>query len=257
MGERLAFTASAGICMAFPLVVDRFVVPKFAAARYAIVPIALVFGCMTLMRNRDWADNYTLYKADLAKAPESARLNFYLGLELSKKALDEHDPKTARGYRDEALTYLQTAVAVLPEFGDAQAALGTTFGYLGKMDSAEAHMLRAVEIFPNDDKNVNNLAYIRMVRKDFPGATALYKRAIAINPQFINPYVNLSDCYFKMDMPDSALLCLHQAVAIDAGNYYPYFLLARYYKSIKNTDSFNKYKACLAFDRPKVGDLPQ
>ncbi len=246
MGERLAFSASAGFCMAFPLVVDRFLTRKLATAKYVFIPVALVFGTMTLLRNRDWADNYTLYKADLVKAPQSARLNFYLGLELSKKALDEHDSKLATGYRNEAIFYLRTAVAVLPEFGDAQAALGTTFGYLGNLDSAEVHMAKAVEIFPNDDKNLNNLAYVHFSRKDFGKATELYKRAIAVNPSFINPYLNIADCYFSANHPDSALSWLHQATSVDAGNFYPYLVLARYYKSTQNADSFAKYKAIVS-----------
>ena len=72
MAERFAFFASAGFCLAAALAIDKWIIktpasnsgvlrqPKVLAV---LAPVFLLFSCLTIARNADWKDNYTLYKA--------------------------------------------------------------------------------------------------------------------------------------------------------------------------------------------------
>ncbi len=91
MGERFLFFASAGFCLIIGLAVEKWILraaltmPSFLKNKLAIavlLPVCLIFSGLTIARNNDWKDNYTLFKTDLANSPNDSRLYFYVGDEL-------------------------------------------------------------------------------------------------------------------------------------------------------------------------------
>ncbi len=252
MGERFMFFGSVGFCLAIALLIEKMVkttsgsieVLKSPKVLGVIIPLSLVYASITFGRNKDWADNYTLYKTDLAKAPNSARLNYFYGLELETTiAMNEKDPKQQNEVRKEGLTYLKKAIAIAPDFSDAQAGVGNTYIFFAQYDSAEVHEKRALELYPLSDKNTSNLAFIYYREKKFPQSIEFSKKAIELNPDYINPYTNLGRCYLSIGKSDSAVYFLHKAISVDPSNVYPYSLLANYYQSIGQADSMEKYTA--------------
>ena len=253
MGERLLFFASVGFCIVVALCIDKlaagagnvFVFLKTPKVLAVMVPLAILFGGMTVARNKDWADNYTLYKADIVKAPNSAMLNYYLGLELETTVAgaNEKDSSKLNQARNEGLGYLTKSIALSHDFADAHATLGNTYIMLGKFDSAEVHEKRALALSPGSEKTVNNLAYIYYRERKFPEALELSRKAIAMNAHYATPHTNMARCYFEMGKNDSAIHALHMGITADATNSGPYQLLALYYKSIGAQDSVIKYTA--------------
>ena len=252
MGERFMFFGSVGFCLAVALLIEKWagntnsgiVILKHPKVLSVIIPLSLVYATLTFGRNNDWVDNYTLYKTDLTKAPNSARLNYFLGLELETTiAQNEKDAQKQNDIRKEGLTYLSKSVVIEPDFSDAQAALGNTYVFFSQYDSAEIHEKKALELYPLSDKNTSNLAFIYYRQKKYQQAIELSWKAIALNPDYINPFTNLGRCYLSIGKNDSAVYVLHKAISVDPNNIYPYSILASYYQSVGQADSLAKYNA--------------
>ena len=254
MGERLLFFASVGFCIVFALGIEKlggaisedvFSLLKMPKVLSILIPLTMVFGGMTLARNKDWTDNYTLYNVDVVKAPHSAMLNYYLGLELETTVANANEKDSAKlgEVRRDGLKYLAKAIGLSHDFADAHATLGNTYIMLSQFDSAEVHEKRALAIAPGNEKTVNNLAYIYYRERKFPESLELSRQAITINPHYSNPHTNMARCYFEIGKNDSAVHALHSGIAADGANPGPYELLALYYRSIGAQDSAAKYAA--------------
>jgi len=254
MGERLLFFGSVGFCMIAALAVEKFAgvgtghitdALKNPKVSGSVIPLCLVFSYLTFARNKDWADNYTLYKADIAKAPHSAMLNYYMGLQLETTiaGLYEKDSVKLREVRNEGIAYLRKSITMSDKFADAHATLGNSYIMLGQFDSAEVHERRALELAPSGEKTVNNLAYIYYREGKFTQSLQFSKKAIEMNPHFATPYTNIARCYFQLGKNDSAVMALHGGIAADATAAGTYELLALYYKSAGANDSSAKYQA--------------
>jgi tetratricopeptide (TPR) repeat protein len=190
-------------------------------------------------------DNYTLYKADIPKAPQSAMLNYYMGLELETTVAGKYEKDSARlrQVRNEGIGYLNRSIAASVKFADAHASLGNSYIMLGQLDSAEVHEQRALELSPASEKTVNNLAYIYYREGKFAQSLQYSGRAIKMNPHYAVPYTNMARCYFQLGKNDSAVKALYDGIAADVTATGTYELLALYYKSLGLNDSVSKYQS--------------
>ncbi len=112
-----------------------------------LAALTLWFSVHTVVRNRDWASDYTLVKADVEKSPNSIRLN--------------------DGYADEIY---QTVVKgdLSPEEATRRLAL------------AEQYSNKSIAIRPGIS-SYTNMANICVARNDFPGALSYYRKIMEIS----------------------------------------------------------------------------
>ncbi len=92
MGERFLFFPSVGFCLVVAVAVEKWLSKPGATvsqvfenpkALAVIAVIGLAYIVLTVRRNAEWVDNYTLYKSDVEKAPNGAKLNYFTGYELA------------------------------------------------------------------------------------------------------------------------------------------------------------------------------
>ncbi len=142
MAERFAFFASVGICLAIPLMVEKWVLKTDADATYVtnskilsiIIPIALVYAGMTFSRNADWLDNLSLFKADVNKSPNDSRLAYYYGTELVTRADHEGNPTVKQQWLSDGVVALRRSLSIYPTYENALAqSLATHISIPGKM----------------------------------------------------------------------------------------------------------------------------
>lgn len=140
--------------------------------------IAVLFGGLTIARNRDYADPVTLWADSAKKCPSNPRAHNNLGLELSRRekfnAAYEHfaravavDPLYVsahynwgaalleEGRADAAVEKLATAVHLAPTYADAHLALGNALMQQGKAEEAVHHFNAALDIQPAADVHYN------------------------------------------------------------------------------------------------------
>ena len=103
MAERFLYLPSIGFAIAVAVLLFRLQ-HRLPVKTIAIVMIALL-ALRTFARNRDWQDNLTLAKADVASAPRSARLQ-----EMLASSLFAQDPA---GNLDAAIAHGETAWEIL------------------------------------------------------------------------------------------------------------------------------------------------
>lgn len=201
---------------------------------------------LTVNRNKDWENNLTLFKADIPKAPNDSRLNYYIGTELvSNTSTHEGNPVVKKQLIEEGIKYLRQSIAIYPKYQDAEAEIGNAFFQINVNDSAEYHDLKALELKPNDPLATNNLAGVYFVTSQYYKAIDLCKNAIKVNPNYYNAYSNIGLCYYRMKKFDSALMHLYAARAISPSFNNACENLILVHTALGNADSVAKYKAVL------------
>ncbi len=252
MGERFLFFPSLSFCVVAGLLIEKWIGQPAAASLSAlkapkvlgvIIPVCAIYAVLTISRNPDWESNYVLYSTDVKKAPESVKLNYWLGLELELPMCDaEKDPAKQKQLVDEAVVYLRKALSLRPEFVDAQVTIGHAYAHNGMWDSAEYHDKMAIQLSPNRSDPLNNLAGVYFHRQQYPQAIEYYKKTIESNPSFAVAYANIAACYGSLRLMDSSNFYAHQAIRIDPGFSKPYEILAINFKMLGLPDSAKKYE---------------
>lgn len=228
MGERLVFFPSLGFCLAIALLIEKWVGnrmekdggflknPKILGI---IVPVSIIYGIITIGRDSEWKDNYTLYSADIKKAANDGRLNYYLGSELEKNIVPkEKDTAKQKKLQDMAIAYLNKAIAIFPDNKSAQSDLGASYFSRAQYDSAEIHMKYVLELDPSNMAALNNLATVYLFTKKYRQSIDLYRKAIASNPnseKLVTWYYNIGCDYLNAGQFDSAAYYLQKTIAMN------------------------------------------
>jgi hypothetical protein len=216
-----------------------------------VLPVSVVLCSMTVSRNADWKDNYTLFTADVQKYPDNARLNYYIGNEMSTAYADQApDGNTKAGILKESIPYLQKAVAVYPHYSDAQTSLGTVFFKLQQYDSAEVHHKQALADDTLNILAINGLAGIYFMKQDFVHAKAILIRDVAINPRNADIVYNLGSCYLNLRQYDSAVITYRRVLALNGQHQPALKSLAQTYTLVPQLDSARKYEAMARLQEP-------
>jgi tetratricopeptide (TPR) repeat protein len=251
MAERFIYFASYGFCLAVgfvfsklinkDLIIDKSLAKKpFLALFLLMVPI---FMYVTYSRNKDWYNSQTLFAADLPKFPENSRLLCFLG---SVKSIDEAeaetDPQKKLAIQQEAVSLLQHAISISPDYFECHTELGQTFFKMGMLDSAEKHDLIALELKPNDLLSMNELAGIAFKRKDFTTSLNLCRRILKIDDAYVTTLSNISLCMAINEKFDSALFMLRKAIQLDPDYNPNYINMAIVFKIMNQIDSSKFYE---------------
>ncbi|MEI8280024.1 MAG: glycosyltransferase family 39 protein [Bacteroidota bacterium] len=256
MAERFLFFPSVGFCLAIAVLIDRWVLrndnnitslilsPKLWTV---LIPIVLMYSVLSIKRNADWVDNATLFKADVAKAPNNAKLAYYYGTELNSNiAPNESDINVREQTFREGIAYLQRAVAILPRFEVALTELGNSYFQLHQLDSAEYYNSISLTINPKNSLTLYNQAGVYFSTKRYILALETCRKAIVHDPQWVEPYSSIAICFLQLDQTDSAFYYLYKGISINPDYKSPYATLALAYQYIGKPDSAKKYDAIAA-----------
>ncbi len=176
MAERFAYLPSAGFCLFIVLIWMRLENHnrRMAWSLFAILLAAL--SLRTIVRNRDWHDNLTLFSAAVRAVPGSAKMHANLGGEYVK-----------RGQLDAARTEFQSALRIYPAFPEAEEAYGLLESRLGQDQEARRLLEAALSQTANDSSDYDfralNLATQLMKLGQNADALKLLNQEIATCPR--------------------------------------------------------------------------
>jgi protein O-mannosyl-transferase len=232
----IAFAACMGIALA--AVCRRLRIPERWLAA-AIVLIAAGSGIRTFQRNRDWADDETLWTKALTVAPESFKP--HISLAQIWFAREGPSPRS--------LHQAETAIAILNKLPDrlnvAPIYRDLGFYYLSKGDSISPRDPKAAQPDPESNRwYVKALAVLQhgaAIDRDF-NAAARHAMAVCIANSPACPtfglaqlYVDLGVVYVRMNRPDDAISAFLYARKISPADPSIYRSLAGAY--LKKRDS--------------------
>jgi protein O-mannosyl-transferase len=251
MAERFLFFPSVGFCLILAMAVYELAwhpkgdtVPSFSSKTIAVILlISTVYGFIVISRNSDWKDAYTLYKKDLAHAPNGFRLYYYLGSTLINSSNEETDTATKNNRLRDGINQLKKSLAIYPGFAAPNSEIGVSYTNLQQYDSAERYDRRGIELNPKDTFTMTNLAAVYFKMGKYRESIEYCKKATDLYPDYARGYRNMGSCYLKMGSYDSAIVFLRKAISLQPDVSTAYYYLSVAYQQIGQADSANKYSA--------------
>lgn len=103
-----------------------------------------------------------------------------------------------------AADYFTQAVTVNPSFPQAYNQLGYAQRFLGDMGAAERAFVRYTELIPDDPNPHDSYAELLLKLGRFDEAVVAYRKALSVDPGFINSYAGIAAARMYQDRPAEA-----------------------------------------------------
>jgi protein O-mannosyl-transferase len=211
MGERLAYLPSAGFCLIVALGWSWLEHRQRFLAWGLLTTVALTFSVRTVLRNRDWKDNFALYSSAVRAAPNDAKMHSNLASEYM-----------VRNQLDLAAKEYQAALRINPDFPDALAFYSQLEYRRKNYQVAGAMMEKAFYMSgrnnPNYDFMVVNFAAILMKTNHADAALELLNHEIADVPTYAPGWANRANLDFTAGRLADARADAETALRLDPGN---------------------------------------
>lgn len=221
MAERYLYFPVAGFCVVISgLLLHKFGLQSAAGGqgkvsvhhpgiggRCILISLVLVlcssFAAKTLLRNRDWQNEYTFWTAILKEQPQNYDAHNNLGNYFYKQ-----------GALDRAIGELEEAVRLKKNYPEGHNSLGTMYIDKGLIDKAIAEYVEAITYKPVFPQAYYNLGNACIKKGLLDKSVVYYEKAISMglhNPQVFN---NLGSAYIKKGMLDDAIVQYQKALAV-------------------------------------------
>ena len=205
--ERLAYLPSAGFALALAAAIlgtaETARIPRLRVA--ILLAISLAFAARTVVRNRVWTDDETLFTESARTSPESAKSRYNLAW-----VSMEH------GRLEPALEQYTRAVQIYPKFFDAWAGKGLVEQRLGLLAAAERSFSKSLEVNPTYENGFFRLGFVRELRGNFTGAERAYSLGVKEHPKSTPLAFRLATVRSRLGRP-SAEADWRRAISIARG----------------------------------------
>ncbi|XP_071112558.1 protein O-mannosyl-transferase TMTC3-like isoform X2 [Haliotis cracherodii] len=248
VAERILYTPSMGFCMLVALGFQILVHHKQSlkmVVQLLMAGLLLTHSIKTVLRNNDWASEYTLFKSGLKVNQENAKLFNNVGHALEK--VEKYS---------EALEYFETAVSVQPDDIGAHINVGRTLSTLNRTQEAEKAYRSALALFPpvipgksyttriapNHLNVYLNLASLVSKNPDrLQEADDLLRTAVSMRSDYIQGYINRGDVLVKLGKREEAKQVYQQALKVDDDNADIYYNLGVVSLELKQIGEARRY----------------
>jgi protein O-mannosyl-transferase len=211
MGERLAYFSSVGFCLLLALAWSWLQVRRRTLAFGVLAILVGALGIRTVVRNRDWKDDLTLYSDAVRAAPNSAKMHSNLGYAYLNQ-----------GNLDLARKELDAALQIYPNNPDSLEGYGLLESRTGNYQAAgrmmEAAFYTSARDNPNYDYMAVNLAALYVQTGHLDGALELLNREIAEAPDYGRAWSNRAVVFYKRGEIAKAGADAETALRLDPGN---------------------------------------
>ena len=148
MGERFAFMPSVGFCMVAAALLYAFYAKmnNLKPVLGVLGAVVILFSIKTILRNPAWSSNEKLFFTDVYVSKNSAKIRNACGGILFDRAAQEKNEVRRGELCNQAISHLNKAIELYPNYGDAYVSRGGAHYYLKLYDNAIADYRRAVEL---------------------------------------------------------------------------------------------------------------
>jgi len=238
--ERLLYLPSAGLCAAAGSLEALAATKRPRLARtVAVVLLALCFAG-TVRRNRDWRDDFSLFRSAARVSNRSAKVQYNLGnayrrrgdltraAESYRSCLDlypDFEPGRRNlgvvllemGRPNDAVEVLEEALVRAPRSSSLHNNLGNALRAVGRPAEAEREYREALDIDPGSSDPHNNLAVLHREAGRMDQAEAEYREAIRLDPDRAILRVHLGDLLLIRGGFPNATAIFRQAIQREPG----------------------------------------
>ena len=175
VAERYVYLGTLGIIVCVAMLFDKFIklnANSKMVGYFALVVIVASLSVRTIIRNKDWKSEDTLWIATAQVAPSGQQIHNNLG-----------DVYARQGDLNRAVEEFKKAIEINPNYADAYHNLGNTYQQMGQFDLAVENYQKALSINPNLWQSYENMASISFDAGDLQAALGDIKKALEIDPQ--------------------------------------------------------------------------
>lgn len=211
--EHYLYLPSFGFCFLIALLIDSALnmsqklslIQKYRYIPYALpVIVVLLFSYRTIDRNKDWRNEYTLWKKTCETVPNCARAHNNLGTVYFEN-----------GMIDEAIVEHTKAVENNSTYAKAFANLGSDYVRKRMFNKAIAMCESAIEFNPSNSSAYNTLGASYFSKGMFDEAIEACTIALEINPNYPGAYLNLGSIYLTVGMTDEGISACEKTITLN------------------------------------------
>ncbi len=159
MSERFTFMPSLGFAIVLAYGIQKLTSkynPKLIISFVAFV--LLLYSAKTFTRNTIWKDDFTLFTTDVNTSTNSAKILNAAGGAIQTKYASAPESNERTKMLNEAITYLNKATTIHPNYKNAYLLKGNCQFYLSQFDQAIQSYSLALQLDPSYSEATKNLA---------------------------------------------------------------------------------------------------
>ncbi len=210
VAERYVYLGSIGIFVVIAILIDKLnKISPIKNLPLAIFFILIIPALMTrtIIRNKDWQNQDTLWLAAAKTSPSSHQNHNNLG-----------DLYARQGKLEKAVEEFKKAIALKPNYADAYHNLGNIYQQMNKIDQAIESYQKAIKFNPNLWQSYQNLGGIYFNQKKYDLAREMMEKATLANPKNSNILINLGVIYLRLGKGQKGKEAFQKALQIDPQN---------------------------------------
>jgi tetratricopeptide (TPR) repeat protein len=210
---------------------------KGTIVRYSFLGLLLIYSVISFSRNRNWNNHLTLYRHDIVYVANSAHAHNLLALRLMKESFEAKDVNNQLSLRREASEHFRKAIAIYPEFFNANYDLARTYYLLNMPDSAIFYFSKTFKLNPEFSDAPLAAGNILLENERYSEAKPFFELIVLHRPNVYVGYEKLNYIFFKQNDYQKAIAINKDAIFKIPNIIQPYISIAKIYHSIGKDDS--------------------
>lgn len=241
--ERFLYTPSLGILIAIYGFVQHYYAPIFQNKIFWIAAsfIVLIYTGITIKRNKDWKDNFTLYSQDYPKLQNSARGNYNYGTVCNEQSIASNNVRKKNELYTQAVNALNRAIEIYPKYYDAYNNLGITYHNQKRYPEAISTLNKLLELDPNYKKGWYNLAANYYAAQDYDNALNTFDTYTSLDMNNADVWYFKGMCFGFKNNFNAAIEALNKSIEIQPNHVDALLMLGKAQGILKNYDLSEYY----------------
>ena len=250
MSERFLYMPSLGWAIGIAGVLALFVKDRWQKILPILGVVLLAFSVLTVLRNRVWKSNYTLFLTDVETSSNSAKLLAAAAGELMARREEVPAGPLRDNRTRQAAEYLDKAQKIHPNYKLSYLLEGNAYYYLGEWDAAIGSYAQVVAMEPGSVEGNKNLgiAYRDAGRHygekegDVAKALPYLNEALKYIPDDYELNHSLGVAYGLNRQPQYALQYFQKAAETDPDNATAHYNLGLAYQQVGDVANAQKHR---------------
>ena len=222
VAERVLYLPSMGFCLLLAYGWEKLERKNRTVARLGLVILCFLFAAKTVVRNRDWRDELSIFNSGLKMTHSNAKLLNNVGHALESQAQYQ-----------EALRYYQKAIQVQPDDIGGHIHVGRIYNHLKRYSEAEEAYMYAKALLPQSRSGESYQARVApnhlnvflnlatLIAKNgsrLEEADMLYRQAISMRSDYTEAYINRGDILLRLNRTQEAKEVYQKALGFENDN---------------------------------------